>query len=173
MRCQHTVCSWHPVYWWGGIHQVSISHNTRVWVDDNPHITVASRYQCLGGHPKWSTIRTYVTDQQVQCTITFWWMIYQYSWNISLFMNINRSSSCMIGRRGPVNWPAWSPDFNPLDFWLWEHVNSLVYSAPISDLRGITATGIESLWGDSNKTWNFRQSAHLCALKIWKLCWNA
>jgi hypothetical protein len=40
-----------------------------------------------------------------------------------------------LGCGGPVNWPAWSPDLNTLDFWLLEHVNILVYSASISDLQ--------------------------------------
>ena len=32
-----------------------------------------------------------------------------------------------IGRRGPVEWPARSPDLNPLDFFLWGHLKSEVY----------------------------------------------
>jgi hypothetical protein len=38
-----------------------------------------------------------------------------------------------IGCGGTVNWPAGSPDFNSLDFWLWAHLKTVVYSAPISD----------------------------------------
>jgi hypothetical protein len=37
-----------------------------------------------------------------------------------------------------VDWtwrPARSPDLNPLDFWLWECLNTLVYSEPIGDLE--------------------------------------
>jgi hypothetical protein len=78
-----------------------------------------------------------------------------------------------IGCGGAVNWPARSPDLNPLDFWLWGHLKTLVYSAPINDLRGITATSTGCLSGDSSETRNFRQSAHFCAMKSWKLCWNA
>jgi hypothetical protein len=40
-----------------------------------------------------------------------------------------------IGRGGPVNWPARSPDLNSLDFWLPGHLKALVCSAPISDLE--------------------------------------
>ncbi|KOC67855.1 hypothetical protein WH47_12185, partial [Habropoda laboriosa] len=29
--------------------------------------------------------------------------------------------------RGPINWPARSPDLNPLNFYLWRHLKSLVY----------------------------------------------
>lgn len=42
-----------------------------------------------------------------------------------------------IRHEGPVNWPAWSLDLNlnPLDFWLWGHLKSLVYSDSVSDLE--------------------------------------
>lgn len=36
-----------------------------------------------------------------------------------------------IGRRGPVSWPARSPDLNPIDFFLWGYVKSLVYDTPV------------------------------------------
>jgi hypothetical protein len=39
-------------------------------------------------------------------------------------------------------------------------------------LRGITAPSTECLSGESSETRNFRQSAHLCATKSCKLCWN-
>lgn len=32
-----------------------------------------------------------------------------------------------IGRRGPMEWPARSPDLSPLDFFLWGHVKNNVY----------------------------------------------
>lgn len=36
-----------------------------------------------------------------------------------------------IGRGGPIAWPPRSPDFNPLDFFLWGHLKTLVYSTPV------------------------------------------
>lgn len=36
-----------------------------------------------------------------------------------------------IGRGGPQNWPARSPDLNPLDFFLWGHLKNFIYSVPI------------------------------------------
>lgn len=39
-----------------------------------------------------------------------------------------------IGRGDPVPWPARSPDCNPLDFYLWGHVKSLVYTDSIPDI---------------------------------------
>lgn len=44
-----------------------------------------------------------------------------------------------IGRGGPQEWPPRSPDLNSLDFFLWGHLKSLVYTSPINtveDLRG-------------------------------------
>lgn len=38
-----------------------------------------------------------------------------------------------IGRGGPHAWPARSPDLNPMDFYLWGHLKSTVYSVPITD----------------------------------------
>ena len=35
------------------------------------------------------------------------------------------------GRGGPIAWPARSPDLNPLDFHLWEHLKSIVYATLI------------------------------------------
>ena len=35
-----------------------------------------------------------------------------------------------IGRGGPVPWPPTSPDFTPLDFFLWGPMKSLVYDTP-------------------------------------------
>ncbi|KAJ4425912.1 hypothetical protein ANN_27538 [Periplaneta americana] len=43
-----------------------------------------------------------------------------------------------IGRGGPIAWPPRSPDLNPLVFYLWGHLKSLVYLSPVPDL--------ESLW---------------------------
>jgi hypothetical protein len=35
-----------------------------------------------------------------------------------------------IGRWGPTAWPSPLLDLNPLDFYLWEHLKTLVYAAP-------------------------------------------
>jgi hypothetical protein len=37
-----------------------------------------------------------------------------------------------IGRGSPVAWPPRSPDLNPLDFFLWGHLKSLVYATPVN-----------------------------------------
>jgi hypothetical protein len=38
-----------------------------------------------------------------------------------------------ICRGGPTVWPPGSPDLNPLDFYLWGHLQSLVYAAPVDN----------------------------------------
>jgi len=43
-----------------------------------------------------------------------------------------------IGRGGPLAWPPRSPDLNPLDFYLWGHIKTLVYRTKptsIDDLK--------------------------------------
>ena len=36
-----------------------------------------------------------------------------------------------IGRRGPIPWPARSPDLNRLHYFLWEYLKSLVFETPV------------------------------------------
>ena len=43
-----------------------------------------------------------------------------------------------IGRRGPIEWPARSPDLTPCDFFLWGYLKNIVYkerSATLEELR--------------------------------------
>ncbi|KAJ4438848.1 hypothetical protein ANN_14801 [Periplaneta americana] len=42
-----------------------------------------------------------------------------------------------VRRGGPITWPPRSPDLNPLDFYLWGHLKSLVYSSPVPDLESL------------------------------------
>ncbi|KAJ4437962.1 hypothetical protein ANN_13901 [Periplaneta americana] len=42
-----------------------------------------------------------------------------------------------IGRGGTIAWPPRGPDLNPLDFYLWGHLKSLVYSSPVPDLESL------------------------------------
>jgi hypothetical protein len=72
-----------------------------------------------------------------------------------------------IRRGGPVNWPARSPDFSHLDFWLWGHLNTSVHSAPISDSVALQQERFD---------WNYEFSTecgHLCPTQSCKLCSNA
>lgn len=50
-----------------------------------------------------------------------------YGLNIRAVLNQNFPNR-WIGRGGPVNWPARSPDLNPLDFFYWGKLKSRVYN---------------------------------------------
>lgn len=39
-----------------------------------------------------------------------------------------------VGRGGPVPWPPRSPDLNALDYFLWGHLKTRIYSRPIDDV---------------------------------------
>lgn len=47
----------------------------------------------------------------------------------------NAFPSKWIGRGGPVAWPARSPDLNPLDFFLWGHLKSVIYEGEVDDVN--------------------------------------
>lgn len=51
--------------------------------------------------------------------------------NVVNWLN-NNFNGRWIGRRGPILWPARSPDLNPLDFYLWGHMKQLVYAVEIT-----------------------------------------
>lgn len=40
-----------------------------------------------------------------------------------------------IGRGGPVAWPPRSPDLNPLDYFVWGYLKSLVYAVPVQNVE--------------------------------------
>ena len=40
-----------------------------------------------------------------------------------------------IGHGGSVAWSAWLSDLNLLDFYLWGHLKSIVYSEPVPDVQ--------------------------------------
>ena len=42
-----------------------------------------------------------------------------------------------IGRRGPIEWPARSPDLTPLDFFFWGHLKTKVYTTKPNDLEDL------------------------------------
>jgi len=50
--------------------------------------------------------------------------------NVRNFLN-NHFPQKWIGRGGPVAWPARSPDMNPLDYYLWGHLKSIVYARAV------------------------------------------
>jgi hypothetical protein len=42
-----------------------------------------------------------------------------------------------IGRGGPVPWLSRSPDLTPLDFYLWEHLKTVVYATTVNDAEDL------------------------------------
>lgn len=42
-----------------------------------------------------------------------------------------------LGRGGPQPWPPRSPDLNPLDFCIWGHLKTLVYSTPVQNVEDL------------------------------------
>ena len=52
----------------------------------------------------------------------------------------NQFTNRWIGRQGPVEWPARSPDHIPLDFFLWGYLKNKIYTR--------TPTSPEALKGD-------------------------
>ncbi|KAJ8866390.1 hypothetical protein PR048_032233 [Dryococelus australis] len=44
-----------------------------------------------------------------------------------------------IGRGGPIAWPARSPDLTPLDYFLWNHMNGVVYETPVESEEDLLA----------------------------------
>ena len=49
-----------------------------------------------------------------------------------------------IGRRGFVEWAARSPDLNPMDFFFWSDLKTLVYKTPVNTLEQLRQRIIES-----------------------------
>ena len=45
---------------------------------------------------------------------------------------LNQHYQGWIGRAGTIAWPPRSPDLTPLDFYLWSHIKSIVYSEEIA-----------------------------------------
>jgi hypothetical protein len=46
----------------------------------------------------------------------------------------------LIGRRGPVEWQPRSPDLTPLDFFLWDHLKSVVYRNRLRNINELKET---------------------------------
>ena len=47
------------------------------------------------------------------------------------------SSARWIGRRGPIDWPARSPDLTSADYFLWGHIKEIVYKEKLKNLSDL------------------------------------
>jgi hypothetical protein len=72
-----------------------------------------------------------------------------------------------IGCGGPRQWPAQSPDLNPLDFFLWGYVKNIVYRSPIAteeQRRGCVQEAFATITPEmvTNSKLSLLQLAQLC-----------
>ena len=72
-----------------------------------------------------------------------------------------------IGRRGPVNWPARSPDLTPLDFFLWGYLKSKIFSSKpttIAILKEMIAAECASITAEilANVISNWKKRCQKC-----------
>lgn len=71
-----------------------------------------------------------IGEMYSNCVVSVWWLqvvgiIYS---NQKLVDLLHLMFSCRwIGRSGTIVWPPCSPDLNSPDFYLWDHLGSLVY----------------------------------------------
>lgn len=61
-----------------------------------------------------------------------------YGVDVRLFLD-NIFPRRWIGRRGPIEWPARSPDLSPLDFFLWGHLKTTIYKERVQNLEDLEA----------------------------------
>ena len=88
------------------------------------------------------------------------------------FLNNVFLAEC-LRRDGPTAWPARSPHFNPLDFYLWRHLKSAVYA---TEVHHRLAPNKERISDDSSCTWNFPESqattVKTCNIMRWRSTWT-
>lgn len=74
-----------------------------------------------------------------------------------------------IGRGGPRQWPARSPDLTPLDYYLWGHMKTLVYKKKSNSKQELVQRIMEVSQDIRNKPETLRESAY-SILKRARLC---
>ena len=53
-----------------------------------------------------------------------------YTWHVREYLN-ESFPNCWLGHGGPVAWPPRSPQLKPLDYYLWGHMKTLVYTTKV------------------------------------------
>lgn len=153
-------------------------HNQHIWADENPHAIKPNRPQqqfsvniwagIIADHlvmfelpPRLNGINylnflreelpTLFEDVPLQLRQKMWFMHdgAPPHFRVAVRDHLNAHfRNRWIGRGGPVPWPARSPDLNPLDFYLWGHLKTLVYNSQIDtvdELRLKILNGIETI----------------------------
>jgi hypothetical protein len=138
-------------------------HNCCYWASSNPHIQIPIK-QFASGIMVWCGItsagiigpyffnETVVADNYLATLNDYLWpqikrkrMYFQqdgagahYAVQVRNWLD-EKLPGRWIGRRGPIEWPARSPDLSPCDFFLWGYLKDIVYRerpATIEQLRG-------------------------------------
>ena len=124
------------------------------------HLISSSHHQCVGRNywqsPTWTSSASTMPEQRnvsglpaKHAASIVWriclWQYEQTMWLqddgvpahfcINVHRNLNIFPRHWIGCGGPVAWPARPPDLNPLDFYLWGHLKSIVYGEPVPDVQ--------------------------------------
>src|SRR5678815_4633570 len=153
-------------------------HNEHIWADENPHVIKQNRSQHQLSVNIWAgnlhdhvlmfelpprlngiiylnflkhELRTLFDDVPLHLHQNMWFMHVGTPAHFSAAVREHLNETFpnqWIGRGGPVTWPARSADLNPLDYYLWGHLKTLVYSSKIDtveDLRLRIMSGIETI----------------------------
>ncbi|GBM66069.1 hypothetical protein AVEN_207164-1 [Araneus ventricosus] len=56
---------------------------------------------------------------------------------VKQLLNLHFGYDRIITHHFPTAWPPRSLDMNPCDFWLWSHLNDVVYGSPIANLAEV------------------------------------
>lgn len=154
------------------------THNTHIWAIENPNAISENRHQYQFSINVWAAIlgdnifirflpdrlngenylhflttdlNELLDDVPLNTRNKMWFMQdgapAHYTIQVREFLN-EAYPNRWIGRGAPVAWPARSPDLNPLDFFLWGHLKTLVYDSPvdtIEELRIRIINGIQRI----------------------------
>jgi hypothetical protein len=52
---------------------------------------------------------------------------------LTTILLVNERNVHLLDCSGLVPWPPQSPDFTPLDYFIWGHVKSLIYDTPVDN----------------------------------------
>lgn len=128
-------------------------HNTHYWAEENPHWrleckTHYTRYLTVWAAIGWNgVIGLDISEQTMNgaryCKILNEHVVPYFQRNPTMIFQQDGASphyaiearqilderlpGRWLGRRGPTEWPARSPDLTPCDYWLWPYVKSLVF----------------------------------------------
>lgn len=170
-------------------------HNTHYWSAENPHWklqskTHATRYLTVWAAIGWNGLIGLDISEQTMtgdryCEILTEHVVPYFSRNRSSHYQQDGASSHYavkvrevldsklngrwIGRRGPIEWPARSPDLTPCDFWYWPYLKSLVFANNIryETLHSLRSAIEEKINGIPLRMYrdtlrDFEKRVHLC-----------